>query len=162
MIFLFLCFVDISRASTIPSIPDISTLDSNQDDSTSLNYNSENDITIDDNPSPTNIICFTNKYKKYFSTQQTQSHQDIRVEENIHKCFTGDQCFTRKNNLNKHERLYTSKKPYKCSTCDKCFRQKSHLTEHQRLHTGEKPYKCSKCDKCFTHKSNLTEHIKVI
>ena len=97
--------------------------DYNQDDYMSLSYNSNNNL-IDDHPSmsrksdvlsdsacPTNIISFRNQHNEYSSTQQTERRQGMHIEEKIKKGYTCDQCFTHKNNLNKHERLHTSKKP---------------------------------------------------
>ena len=126
----------------------------------SLIYNMDNSITIDDQPSmsmesqvlsdapcPTDSIRFTNKYKKYSSTQQTESHQGIHIEETIQNCSKYDQCFTQNGDLEIHQRIHIGEKTYKCSTCDKCFTRKTGLNMHRRIHTGEKPYTCSTCDK---------------
>ena len=114
-IFVFLCFVDTSRASTIPSSLNS---DYNQDDSMSLIYNMDNSITMDDQPSmsmesqvlsdapcPTNSIRFTHKYKEYSSTQQIGSHQGIHIEETIQNCSKYDQCFTQNGDLEIHQRI---------------------------------------------------------
>ena len=111
--------------------------DCNQDDYMSQNYNTDNNLSIDDHSpkamesqlmadsaGPTYFITCKNKSNGNSSTHQIESHQCLHNEEKLHKCSTCDECFTLECNLKVHQRIHTSDKQFQCFTCDKCFTYK--------------------------------------
>ncbi|KDQ58122.1 hypothetical protein JAAARDRAFT_257388 [Jaapia argillacea MUCL 33604] len=48
--------------------------------------------------------------------------------------------------------------PYVCPLCRETFTRKSNLEDHNRIHTGEQPYACPVCNKPFTRCSDMKRH----
>ncbi|KAK9763010.1 hypothetical protein K7432_010711 [Basidiobolus ranarum] len=51
-------------------------------------------------------------------------------------------------------------RPYSCTHCSRSFTRKYDLERHERLHTGDKPYKCAFCHKSFTRVDARQRHYK--
>lgn len=49
---------------------------------------------------------------------------------------------------------------FKCQICLKKFTRKEHLQRHERLHNRERPFACDNCGKQFGRKDLLTRHVK--
>ncbi|ORX89152.1 hypothetical protein K493DRAFT_168850, partial [Basidiobolus meristosporus CBS 931.73] len=49
-------------------------------------------------------------------------------------------------------------RPFPCTHCSRSFTRKYDLERHERLHTGDKPYKCAFCHKSFTRVDARQRH----
>ncbi|ORX97274.1 hypothetical protein K493DRAFT_157924, partial [Basidiobolus meristosporus CBS 931.73] len=49
---------------------------------------------------------------------------------------------------------------FPCEHCQRVFTRKYDLERHQRLHTGYKPYKCVHCHKGFTRVDARQRHYR--
>ena len=71
--------------------------------------------------------------------------------------------FTRKDSLNKHEKIHTGyrkKKEFSCSECGKLFKHKYSLKNHLNYHAGIFDFHCFQCGKMFVARDNLMKHLK--
>lgn len=70
-----------------------------------------------------------------------------------HHCPICKKNFTRKFDLQRHNRIHSGDRRYICvwSGCGKSFMQRSALNIHSRIHTNERPYHCPEfgCNKSF-------------
>ena len=98
------------------------------------------------------------KVKKPPSLLEVESEICEKTEKKRFSCPCCDQAFSRKYDMEKHQRKHTGEKPYKCGICGKQFVQVGSLAVHMRSHTGEMPYTCDVCGKGFAVKERLRLH----
>ncbi|XP_076827251.1 uncharacterized protein LOC143473926 isoform X3 [Brachyhypopomus gauderio] len=82
----------------------------------------------------------------------------VDVDRSPHECCRCGKKFTRRAQVEIHQRVHTGEKPYCCARCGESFRWRQNFRAHQRNHTCEKPHHCSDCDKRFTCLSALEKH----
>ncbi|KAM4034846.1 uncharacterized protein ACNLHF_021551 [Anomaloglossus baeobatrachus] len=99
--------------------------------------------------------------EQHKSYRREVKHVTAPTNEKLFSCLKCEKCFTRKSNLNSHQKTHTEEKPFSCLKCGKCFTRKSNLVDHQKYHTGKKPFSCQECGKCFIQKSDLVKHYKI-
>lgn len=86
--------------------------------------------------------------------------EHVRAEEHPLKWSQCDKNFSRKEQINQHEKTHTTGKSFQCDHCGKSFHKKQHRDVHEQTHTGEKPFECDQCGKWFSQKGNLNLHKK--
>ncbi|XP_069837996.1 zinc finger protein 585A-like [Dendropsophus ebraccatus] len=113
-----------------------------------------------------------------YSKKDLSKHKTTNSDEQPCSCSYCGTCFTRKSDLEKHQRshkggkLYSllkhekqtkkqQKKTFSCVDCGKCFARKSAFVEHKKIHVGNKMFSCSECFKTFIQKSSLVEHQRI-
>nr|XP_023014875.1 zinc finger protein 236-like [Leptinotarsa decemlineata] len=69
--------------------------------------------------------------------------------------------FTKKVNLNRHQRNHTSESHYDCHLCHKTFVTTHRLKEHLLSHNDIKKYVCKVCNKRFVTSTLLKKHMLV-
>ena len=107
--------------------------------------------------SKTNSRTMAKKKSKTAGKKPVEA-EDIESEKKKFSCPYCDQAFSRKYDMEKHQRKHTGDKPYKCGICGKQFVQVGSLAVHMRSHTGEMPYSCEECGKGFAVKERLRLH----
>ena len=108
--------------------------------------------------SKTNSRTMAKKKTKTAGKKPVETEEDIESEKKKFSCPYCDQAFSRKYDMEKHQRKHTGDKPYKCGICGKQFVQVGSLAVHMRSHTGEMPYSCEECGKGFAVKERLRLH----
>lgn len=78
-----------------------------------------------------------------------------------HKCHMCHRCFSRSDELTRHQRIHTGAKPFRCTLCQREFSRSDHLTTHTRTHTGERPFVCEVCGRRFARSDERKRHFKV-
>ncbi|KAL3479642.1 hypothetical protein BJX99DRAFT_255370 [Aspergillus californicus] len=48
-----------------------------------------------------------------------------------------------------------------CEFCPKRYTKREHLQRHERIHTGVKPFACTVCGRCFSRQDVLNRHLRV-
>ncbi|KAK6826916.1 hypothetical protein RU639_004424 [Aspergillus parasiticus] len=48
-----------------------------------------------------------------------------------------------------------------CNVCGKRYTKREHLQRHERIHSGDKPFTCSVCGRCFARQDVLNRHARV-
>ncbi|KAM3848444.1 uncharacterized protein M6D78_005102 [Vipera latastei] len=96
--------------------------------------------------------------KSFSRKSNLNFHQKIHTGEKSHKCRYCKKTFNQRGHFNLHKKIHTGERPYKCLECGKTFIRKDQFDLHERIHTGEKPYKCLECGKSFGIKSSFSRH----
>ncbi|KAJ5875287.1 uncharacterized protein N7473_012634 [Penicillium subrubescens] len=48
-----------------------------------------------------------------------------------------------------------------CNVCGKRYTKREHLQRHERIHSGDKPFTCPVCGRCFARQDVLNRHARV-
>ncbi|XP_068790376.1 uncharacterized protein [Struthio camelus] len=80
-------------------------------------------------------------------------------KEKQHPCARCPRNFSKKANLDRHQRR-TTDWLHKCSKCRRSFRLQFSLLHHQQGHEGQRghPYVCSDCGRTYKHYSSMRRH----
>lgn len=88
-------------------------------------------------------------------------HTNGGKKERPFACEMCDKRYSRKVDLNMHQRSHSNDKRYKCPHCGETFLHWSTRKNHiARIHTGEKPFTCEVCGKKFSESSHYYPHIR--
>ncbi|KAI9319534.1 hypothetical protein DFJ73DRAFT_967344 [Zopfochytrium polystomum] len=96
--------------------------------------------------------------KQQQQQQQQQHHQQQLLVCSYPAC---GKTFSRKFNLQSHEKVHSDAKPFRCPVCSIHFRRKHDLQRHMRsLHSENRPWVCPYCHIGFSRSDALRRHLE--
>ncbi|XP_064418971.1 zinc finger protein ZFP2-like [Latimeria chalumnae] len=95
--------------------------------------------------------------KSFSKRSNLNQHQKIHREEKLYICTDCGKGFPYFSTLSRHQKVHKDK-GHKCTECGRSFRSSSNLKSHRRTHTGEKLYECTDCGQSFIQLSSLNRH----
>ncbi|KAH9380784.1 hypothetical protein HPB48_020636 [Haemaphysalis longicornis] len=80
-------------------------------------------------------------------------------------CRTCGRRFSRRDNVERHERYLhagVKPKPHQCPTCRSWFSRKDNLLRHMEIHIQSKPHSCNVCGARFSRSDHASRHQQVV